>query len=52
MEMAINMETIQYLKKFNIKLYEKLKEQGWKDQDFPLVNKVINDKVDIQVKKE
>ncbi len=52
MEMAINTETIQYLKKFNIKLYEKLKERGWEDHDFPLVNKIIIEKVDIQVKKE
>ena len=41
MEMAINTETIQYLKNFNIKLYEKLKERGWEDHDFPLVNKII-----------
>ena len=52
MEMPINTETIQYLKKFNIKLYEKLKERGWEDHDFPLVNKIIIEKVDITVKKE
>ena len=50
--MAEDTKTIQYLKKFNNKLYEKLKEQGWEDHDFPLVNKIITDKVDITVKKE
>ncbi len=50
--MAENTKTIQYLKNFNIKLYEKLKEQGWEDNDFPLVNKIIIEKVDIPVKDE
>ena len=45
-------ETIEYLKKFNIKLYEKLRERGWHDNDFPLVNKIIIEKVDIVSKKE
>ena len=50
--MAEDTKTIQYLKKFNLKLYEKLKEQGWEDHDFPLVNKIIIEKIDITVKKE
>ena len=50
--MAEDTKTIHYLKKFNIKLYEKLKERGWEDHDFPLVNKIIIEKVDITVKKE
>lgn len=44
--------TVEYLKIFNLKLYEKLKERGWEDHDFPLVNKIIIEKVDIGSKKE
>ena len=50
--MAEDTKTIQYLKKFNIKLYEKLKEQGWDDKDFPFRDKIVIEKVDINVKKE
>ena len=44
--------TVEYLKIFNLKLYEKLKERGREDHDFPLVNKIIIEKVDIGSKKE
>ena len=44
--------TVEYLKIFNLKLYEKLKERGWEEHDFPLVNKIIIEKVDIGSKKE
>ena len=45
-------ETVEYLKKFNSKMYEKLKEQGWIESDFPFSNKIIVEKVDIGSKKE
>ena len=50
--MNTSKETVEYLKIFNSKMYEKLKEKGWIESDFPFSNKIIIEKVDIGSKKE